>query len=190
MAQAFFEELAPADMHAESAGQEPRREGVWPNVIQAMRDIGIDLAARSPQKLTVEMQLHADWGVTLACGARCPYVPTTVEDWDVQDPGGLSLEETRAIRDEIEVRVTDLVENRLDEIRADRTAHERRLASLLPSLAEEFSGQHSDTEIRACADAVLSEYRDVRVRSYILPLALRRTRVCLAAPVCELISTG
>jgi arsenate reductase len=190
MAQAFFEELAPPDMHAESAGEDPRREGVWPNVIEVMREIGIDVAGRRPQRLTVEMQLHADWAVTLACGASCPYVPTTVEDWDVEDPAGLSLPETRAIRDEIEARVQHLVEYRLDEVRADRTAHERRLASLLPSLVQEFSGMRSGVEIRACADAVLSQYRDVRVRSYIVPLALRRTRACLAAPVCELISAS
>jgi arsenate reductase len=94
MAEAFFDALAPADMRAESAGQDPRRDGVWPKVIMAMREIGVDLTDRRPQKLTVEMQLHADWAVTLACGAGCPYVPTTVEDWDVQDPAGLSLSET------------------------------------------------------------------------------------------------
>ncbi len=51
-----------------------------------MREIGIDLSDRRPKKLTVEMQLHADWAITLACGAQCPYVPTTVEDWAIPDP--------------------------------------------------------------------------------------------------------
>jgi arsenate reductase len=78
MAQAFFERHAPDDMRAESAGQKPRREGVWPNVVEAMREIGIDLSNRQPKKLTVNMQLHADWAVTLACGAGCPYVPSMV----------------------------------------------------------------------------------------------------------------
>jgi hypothetical protein len=86
------------------------------------------------------------------------------------------------IRDEIEARVQYFVAHRLDEVRADRTAHQRRLASLLPTLAQEFADRRSEAEIRECADAVLSQYRDARVRSYILPLALRQTRACLAAP--------
>ena len=70
MAQALFERHAPADIRAESAGQQPRPEGVWPNVIEAMREIGVELADRKPKKLTVEMQLHADWAITLACGSE------------------------------------------------------------------------------------------------------------------------
>lgn len=85
MAQAFFERHGPADVRAESAGQEPAAQ-VWPEVVEAMAEVGIDLADRRPTKLTVEMQLHADWAVTLACGAQCPYVPTTVEDWDIPTP--------------------------------------------------------------------------------------------------------
>ncbi|MDQ3709926.1 MAG: hypothetical protein M3387_11605, partial [Actinomycetota bacterium] len=72
MAQAFFERDSPADIRSESAGSEPRREGVWPEVVEAMAEVGIDLSGRRPRKLTVEMQLHADWGVTLACGDSCP----------------------------------------------------------------------------------------------------------------------
>ena len=60
MAQAFFDRHAPDDVRAESAGQQPRREGVWPNVVEAMREIGIDLSGSGPKRLTVEMQLHAD----------------------------------------------------------------------------------------------------------------------------------
>ena len=73
MAQALFERHAPPDIRAESAGQEPAKQ-VWPGVVQAMREIGVDLSERRPKKLTVEMQLHADWAITLACGAQCPYV--------------------------------------------------------------------------------------------------------------------
>ena len=60
-----------------------------------MGEIGIDLSSRRPKRLTVEMQLHADWAITLACGAHCPYVPTTVEDWDIPDPAGRPIEEVR-----------------------------------------------------------------------------------------------
>jgi arsenate reductase len=187
MAQAFFERFAPDDVRAESAGQEPRREGVWPNVIEAMGEVGIDLATRRPQRLTVEQQLHADWAVTLACGGTCPFVPTTVEDWDIADPAGLTVAETRLIRDQIELRVRDLIDHRLEAIRSDRTAHQRRLASLLPGLVEQFAGRRSDAEIRLCADAILAQYIDVPVRSFILPLAHRQIRDCLAADVCHVL---
>jgi arsenate reductase (thioredoxin) len=190
MAQAFFERYAPADIRAESAGESPRREGVWPNVVEAMREVGIDISARRPAKLTVEMQLHADWAITLACGATCPYVPTTVEDWDIPDPAGRSVEETRAIRDAIEVRVKDLVEHRIDAIRTDRTAHQLRLESLLPGLADEFAGRRSAAEIRACADAVLSDYDDVPVRSHVLTIAHRRTRECLVRDHCDVLAVA
>jgi protein-tyrosine-phosphatase len=188
IAQAFFERYAPADVRAESAGQEPREQGVWPEVIEAMREVGLDLSDRKPKKLTVEMQLHADWAITLACGAECPYVPAMVEDWDIPDPAGKSLPEVREIRDAVEARVKDLIDNRLDSIRADRTAHQRRLEQLLPRLAAEFQGVREDAEIRACADAVLAEYQDAPVRAFVLPLAYRRTRDCLRADQCELIA--
>lgn len=80
MAEAFFERHAPADIRAEFAGQAPATR-VWPEVSEAMAEVGIDLSARRPKKLTIEMQLHADWAITLASGAQCPFVPTTVEDW-------------------------------------------------------------------------------------------------------------
>ena len=92
MAQAFFDRYAPDDIRAESAGQEPAEE-IWPNVVAAMAEVGVNLVARRPKRLDLEMQLHADWAITLACGAACPYVPTTVEDWDVPDPAGKSLDE-------------------------------------------------------------------------------------------------
>jgi hypothetical protein len=102
-----------------------------------MREVGIDLADRRPNRLTVEMQLHADCAITLACGALCPYVPTTVEDWDIPDPAGRPTEEVRAIRDAVEVRVKELIEQRIDAIRSDPTAHQLRLRRLLPDLARD-----------------------------------------------------
>lgn len=189
MAQAFFERDAPADMRAESAGSEPAAQ-VWPAVIEAMAELGIDLAARKPRKLLREMQLHADWAVTMGCGDACPYVPTTVQSWDVPDPAGLSLEEVRPIRDEIETRVADLIENRIEEIRTDPTAHRLRLASMLPALIEEFGGRRPDAEIRACADAVLSRYDEVPIRSHVEAIAHRRTRDCLAADTCRELTPG
>jgi arsenate reductase (thioredoxin) len=184
MAQAFFERYGPEDVRAESAGTEPARE-VWPPVVEAMREVGVDLAARKPKKLTVEMQLHADWAITMGCGDACPYVPTTVEAWDIPDPAGEALEEVRAIRDLVAGHVDELVIERLAAIYADRTAHQMRLARLLPMLADEFTATRSPEEIRACADAVLDRFDGVRVRSHIMTLAHRQTRECLRQEHCD-----
>lgn len=179
MAQAFFERDAPDDVRAESAGTDPRREGVWPEVVEVMREVGIDLAARKPLKLSVEMQLHADWAITMGCGDACPYVPTRVEDWDLPDPAGRPLAEVREIRDEIERLVQTLIDEKLDAIRSDPTAHRMRLIRLLPELQREFEPTHTPEEIRACADQVLSKYDDAAVRSHVFTLAHRETRECL-----------
>jgi arsenate reductase len=184
IAEAFFNRDAPSDIRAESAGSEPAGE-VWPTVVEVMGEVGIDLAGKRPRRLLREMQVHADWAVTLACGEKCPYVPTTVEDWDVGDPAGRPIEEVRAIRDEIRRRVDHLLEHRIEEIRADRTAHQARLFRLLPQLAKEFEGLRSPEEIRACADAILDRYDDVPVRSYVMTLAHRQARECLHAEHCD-----
>ena len=89
----------------------------------------------------------------------------------------------REIRDEIERHVQDLLA-RAEEIRADRSGHERRLAQLLPSLVEEFGEAKPAEEIRACADAILSEFDDAPVRSFVLTIAERRVRDCLRETVC------
>jgi arsenate reductase (thioredoxin) len=183
MAQAFFERLAPPDLRAESAGQEPAQE-IWPNVIEAMSEIGIDISGRKPKKIDVEMQLHSDKAITLNCQGTCPYVIGGIEDWEVEDPAGQPLEKVREIRDDIERRVLDLIEHRAEEIREDRSGHQRRLAQLLPSLVEEFEATKSPEEIRACADAILSEFDDAPVRSFVLTLAHRQVRECLSEPEC------
>jgi arsenate reductase len=187
MAQAFFERHAPPDVRAESAGSTPGR-AIWPEVVSVMREVGIDLAGRRPRRLEREMQLHADWAVTMGCGDACPYVPTTVEAWDIADPAGRPLEEVRAIRDQIEAYVLTLVDSKLEAIRDDHTAHALRLEQMLPPLADEFEGTWSAGEIRACADAVLAQYDEASVRSHVLSLAHRQTRDCLREERCELLS--
>ena len=184
IAQAFFERYAPADLRAESAGQAPA-EAIWPNVVTAMHEVGLDLSGRTPRKIDLEMQLHADKAITLNCKDTCPYVVGGVEDWKVDDPAGEPLERVREIRDDIERRVVDLVA-RADEIRADRGGHERRLVQLLPPLVAEFADEKPAEEIRACADAILSEYDDVPVRSFVLTLAQRRVRDCLRTDGCAI----
>ena len=87
MAQAFFEREAPADVRAESAGSRAGARGLA-EVVEVMREVGIDLAGRRPRKLLVEMQLHADWAVTMGCGDVCPYVPDDGRGVGHPGPGG------------------------------------------------------------------------------------------------------
>lgn len=178
MAEAFFKRHAPEDVNAESAGSAPAKT-LWPGVVEAMQEVGVDLSGRRPQKLTLEMQLHADWAVTMGCGDACPFVPTTVEDWDIADPANLPLEQVRPIRDEIEAQVKHLIEHRIDEIRTDRTAHEMRTARLLSMLRDEFADTQSPERMRAVADAVLATYDDAPVRSFVMTLAYRQARAQL-----------
>jgi len=189
MAQAFFERDGPEDVRSESAGSEPAHE-VWPVVVEVMREVGIDLAGRKPKRLSLEMQLHADWAITMGCDDACPFVPSAVEAWDIPDPAGRPIEDVRAIRDGIQEHVRELVEDRLEAIRSDHTAHELRLARLLPMLAKEFAGAKPAEEIRACADAVLAQYEGARVRSHIMTLAHRQTRECLRQDSCHLLGEG
>jgi len=103
---------------------------------------------------------------------------------EIDDPAGHPLERVREIRDEIEQRIRDFIATRLDDVRTDETAHRLRLQKLIPSLLDEFGGEKPAEEIRACADAVLAEYADVPVRSFVLTLAQRWARECLRDGSC------
>ena len=108
MSQALFERAAEGRHSAASAGTTPADE-VHPEVVAAMRELGIDLAGRTPRRLTVEAAQQADVVVTMGCGDECPYIPgKRYIDWDLQDPKGLSPAEVEAIRDEIADRVREL----------------------------------------------------------------------------------
>lgn len=189
IAQALFERTCPDDCRGESAGSDPAR-GLWPEVVEAMREVGIDISDRKPKRLSVEMQLHADWAVTMGCGDVCPYVPSIVEAWDIPDPAGRPLDEVREIRDMVAERVHRLIAERLYEIQGDRSAHRARLRKMLPSLIEEFDAIRSPEEIRACADAILDRYDDVPVCSHILMLANRAARDCLRSEHCDALTAG
>jgi arsenate reductase (thioredoxin) len=110
MAAGWFRHLAdPARARAISAGTEPG-ERVHPVVVEAMREVGIDLSATTPQKLTPELAAGSQVLVTMGCGDKCPFVPgARVEDWPLEDPKDQPLERVRAIRDEIRDRVADLI---------------------------------------------------------------------------------
>jgi arsenate reductase (thioredoxin) len=109
MSQALFERAAAGRHGALSAGTSPA-ENLHPEVIEAMRELDIDLSDRRPRLLTNELAERADVVVTMGCGDACPYIPgKRYLDWDLPDPSGRPLEEVRATREEIQRRVTALV---------------------------------------------------------------------------------
>jgi arsenate reductase len=108
MSKALFERAAAGRHTAESAGTQPAAR-VHPEVVDAMRELGIDLSGSTPRKLTTEVAQTADVVVTMGCGDECPYIPgKRYIDWDLPDPKGRPLEEVRGIRDDIAQRVGDL----------------------------------------------------------------------------------
>ena len=110
MSQALFERAAEGRHRALSAGTTPG-ERVHPEVVEVMRELGIDLADRIPKALTTELAEQADVVVTMGCGDVCPYIPgKRYLDWDLEDPKGRPVDEVRATRDEIDRRVRELVE--------------------------------------------------------------------------------
>jgi arsenate reductase len=110
MAAAFFNALAdPARARAISAGTRPASR-VHPEVVEVMREIGIDLSGAAPQLLTHELAERAQLLVTMGCEEDCPVVPgLRREDWPLADPKGQPIERVRAIRDEIRDRVAALL---------------------------------------------------------------------------------
>jgi len=111
MAAAFLNQLAdPAKAEGISAGTEPGLR-VHPEVLSVMKEVGIDLSAAKPQKLTQELANDATLLITMGCGDKCPYVPgLRRDDWPLRDPTGLPMEEVRTIRDEVASRVQNLIE--------------------------------------------------------------------------------
>ena len=110
MAAAFFNSMAdPQRAQAISAGTQPG-ERVHPEVVAVMREVGMDLAAARPRKLTAALAEGVHTLVTMGCGDECPVVPgARRDDWPLPDPKGLPVEEVRRIRDEIRLRVEALV---------------------------------------------------------------------------------
>jgi arsenate reductase len=111
MAAAFFNVLAdPRKARAVSAGTSPS-DRVHPEVVTAMREVGIELSEARPQKLTEALARAASVLITMGCGDECPFVPgIRVEDWPLSDPKGADVETVRRIRDEIRDRVMGLIQ--------------------------------------------------------------------------------
>jgi arsenate reductase (thioredoxin) len=109
MSRALFEQAAQGRHTAASAGTEPA-EQVHPEVLVAMKELGLDLSDQKPKLLTTELAQEADVVVTMGCGDACPYIPgKKYVDWDLTDPKGLPVEQVRGIRDDISKRVQELV---------------------------------------------------------------------------------
>jgi arsenate reductase len=110
MAAAWFNALADATKaRAISAGTDPGSK-VHPEVLDVMREVGVDLSDRTPQKLTDDLARGAQLLITMGCREQCPVVPgLRRDDWPLEDPKGKAIARVRQIRDDVRARVVDLL---------------------------------------------------------------------------------
>ena len=109
MAAALLSHEAAGRVRVTSAGSQPASQ-LNPAVVQAMAEIGLDIAREFPKRLTSDQVQAADVVITMGCGAACPVYPgKRYVDWELPDPAGLDLAAVRPIRDEIHRRVRALV---------------------------------------------------------------------------------
>jgi arsenate reductase len=109
MAAGFMRELGGDRVEVLSAGSAPK-DSINPVAVEAMAELGIDIANQKPKVLTPEAVQQSDVVITMGCGDACPYYPgKRYEDWVLEDPAGQGIEQVRAIRDEIKARVEALL---------------------------------------------------------------------------------
>jgi protein-tyrosine-phosphatase len=109
MAAGFMRELGGERVEVLSAGSAPK-ESINPVAVEAMLELGIDIANQKPKVLTPEAVQQSDVVITMGCGDACPYYPgKRYEDWKLDDPAGQGIEPVRVIRDEIKARVETLL---------------------------------------------------------------------------------
>ena len=109
MAAGFMRELGGDRVEVLSAGSAPK-DSINPVAVDAMAELGIDIANQKPKILTPEAVQQSDVVITMGCGDACPYYPgKRYEDWKLDDPAGQGIEPVRKIRDEIKVRVENLL---------------------------------------------------------------------------------
>ena len=109
MAAALLDHHAQGRVRVRSAGSAPA-ETVNPAVVEAMREVGLDLSKEFPKPLTDAGVQAADVVITMGCGDACPFYPgKRYLDWDLADPAGQGVEAVRPIRDEIDRRVNALL---------------------------------------------------------------------------------
>ena len=111
MAAGFLRHLAGDRIEVLSAGSEPK-DAINPVAVEAMAEVGVDIAGNQPKVLTTEAVQDSDVVITMGCGDACPFFPgKRYEDWKLDDPAGQGIEAVRAIRDEIKARVEELIES-------------------------------------------------------------------------------
>ena len=109
MAAGFMRELGQGRVEVLSAGSAPK-DSINPIAVEAMAEIGIDIANNTPKVLTTEAVQESDAVITMGCGDVCPFYPgKRYEDWVLDDPAGQGIEPVRVIRDEIKKRVEQLL---------------------------------------------------------------------------------
>ena len=109
MAAGFMEKLSHGKVTVLSAGSAPK-DSINPMAIQAMAEVDIDIANNQPKILTTEAVKESDVVITMGCGDTCPFYPgKRYEDWVLDDPAGQSIEKVRVIRDQIKVKVEELL---------------------------------------------------------------------------------
>jgi protein-tyrosine-phosphatase len=109
MAAGFLRDMAGDRVEVLSAGTQPKNE-INPMAIQAMAELGIDIAEQQPKVLTEEAVKASDYVITMGCGDECPWFPGKIYlDWVLDDPAGLGVDAVRPIRDKIRELVTELV---------------------------------------------------------------------------------
>ena len=108
MSEALFQRAVDGRHESKSAGTRPA-EQLHPAVVEAMREVGIDLSQKRPAPLTDELARWADVVVTMGCGDECPYISgKTYLDWELTDPADRPVAQVRVIRDDIRARVEGL----------------------------------------------------------------------------------
>jgi arsenate reductase len=119
MSEALLAREAGGRHHAESAGTTPAQH-LHPEVVEAMRELDLDLADRVPKKLTRDAAERADVVVTMGCGDECPYIPGLArDDWPLADPKDQPIDDVRRIRDDIRHRVSALLAGHHWHVRSD-----------------------------------------------------------------------
>lgn len=110
MAAGFMRELGGERVEVLSAGSAPK-DSINPIAVEAMAELGIDIANQQPKILTPEAVQQSDVVITMGCGDACPYYPgKRYEDWKLDDPAGQGIEPVRIIRDEIKARIEALLQ--------------------------------------------------------------------------------
>lgn len=110
MSEAIFNAHAPEGWHAESAGVQPA-EAVNPLAIELLREVGIELGPKTPRLVTSELTTRAWRVITFGCLDRCPIgAKEKAEDWPIPGSTEKSHLELRAIRNELEQRILQLIE--------------------------------------------------------------------------------